>query len=411
MLELLFCSMLTILPDFLYRRFGQGKRIGREITLYSVWFELRWGITMCVFLTVGLITVVFYNHPSTKDAISLFRTIPITTEGIGRVAEVYVGLNDRVEAGQPLFRLDDTEQRAASETARRRVAEIDAQMRVAESDLARATAQIAEAQSAYRQALDQLEVRTEIRSRNPDAVALREIEQLQNVVDGRLAGVAAAEASRASIETELTTLLPAQKASAEAALAQADADLAKTVVYAGVNGTVQQFTLRPGDILNPMIRVAGVLVPEEAGRIGIQAGFGQVEAQVMKPGMTAEVACASTPFRVIPMVVTEVQGYIAAGQIRPTDVLVDTSTVAGRGTLTVYMEPMFAGGIDDVVPGSTCVANAYTSNYERLHTEDLSTLHRVALHVVDTVGLVHALILRMQALIMPIQSLVFSGGH
>jgi len=34
MLELLLCSSLTILPDFLYRRFVQGKRLGKEITLY-----------------------------------------------------------------------------------------------------------------------------------------------------------------------------------------------------------------------------------------------------------------------------------------------------------------------------------------------------------------------------------------
>ena len=44
MLELFLCSLLTILPDYLYRRYGQGKRFGQEITLFSVWFELRWGI-------------------------------------------------------------------------------------------------------------------------------------------------------------------------------------------------------------------------------------------------------------------------------------------------------------------------------------------------------------------------------
>ena len=48
MLELLLCSLLTILPDYLFRRYVQGKRIGKEITIYSVWFELRWGITGCV---------------------------------------------------------------------------------------------------------------------------------------------------------------------------------------------------------------------------------------------------------------------------------------------------------------------------------------------------------------------------
>ncbi|MGA9037736.1 MAG: HlyD family secretion protein, partial [Pseudolabrys sp.] len=52
MLELLLCSLLTILPDYLFRRYRQGKRLGKEITLFSVWFELRWGIVSCLMLTV-----------------------------------------------------------------------------------------------------------------------------------------------------------------------------------------------------------------------------------------------------------------------------------------------------------------------------------------------------------------------
>ena len=44
MLELMLCSMLTVFPDYLYRRYVQGKRLGKEINLYTVWFELRWGI-------------------------------------------------------------------------------------------------------------------------------------------------------------------------------------------------------------------------------------------------------------------------------------------------------------------------------------------------------------------------------
>ena len=51
MLELISCSILTILPDYLFRRFVQGKRFGHEITLFSVWYELRWGITLCLMLT------------------------------------------------------------------------------------------------------------------------------------------------------------------------------------------------------------------------------------------------------------------------------------------------------------------------------------------------------------------------
>ena len=82
--------MLTILPDFLYRRYAQGKRIGHEITLFSVWYELRVGITTCLMLTITLITIVFYYHPSTTNVSSFFRTVTILSEGGGRVKEVFV---------------------------------------------------------------------------------------------------------------------------------------------------------------------------------------------------------------------------------------------------------------------------------------------------------------------------------
>ena len=68
MLELMLCSMLTLLPDYLIRRYVQGKRFGHEITIYSVWYELRWGITGCLMLTVSLITMIFYFHPATPSA-------------------------------------------------------------------------------------------------------------------------------------------------------------------------------------------------------------------------------------------------------------------------------------------------------------------------------------------------------
>jgi multidrug resistance efflux pump len=86
MLELLLCSLLTVVPDYLYRRYAQGKRFGKELTLYSVWYELRYGITTCVILTVCLILVIFYNHPSTASATLFFRTVPILPETNGRVA-------------------------------------------------------------------------------------------------------------------------------------------------------------------------------------------------------------------------------------------------------------------------------------------------------------------------------------
>ena len=70
MIELLLCSLVTILPDYLYRRYVQGKRLGHEITLYSVWFELRYGITACIGLTIMLVTLILYFHPATSNAVT-----------------------------------------------------------------------------------------------------------------------------------------------------------------------------------------------------------------------------------------------------------------------------------------------------------------------------------------------------
>jgi multidrug resistance efflux pump len=229
-------------------------------------------------------------------------------------------------------------------------------------------------------------------------------------VEGRQGAVAAAIAAKDAAEAQLNTLLPAQKASAEAALAQAEVNLAKTVIRAGVNGRVEQFTLRVGDIVNPLMRPAGVLIPEGAGRGVMQAGFGQIEAQVMKVGMVAEATCVSKPWTVIPMVVTGVQDFIAAGQFRGGEQLIDPQQVTRPGTILVILEPLYEGGLDGVTPGSSCIANAYTSNHDLIASGNVSTMKGLVLHTVDAVGLVHAAILRIQALLLPIQTLVF-GGH
>ncbi|WP_114947967.1 HlyD family secretion protein [Microvirga calopogonii] len=411
MLELILCSMLTILPDYLYRRYGQGKRIGKEITLYSMWFELRWGIVTCLMLTIGLITVVFYNHPATTNATAYFRTIPILPETNGRVAEIYVdGVSGAVKQGAPIFRLDSSKQEAAAETARRRIAETEAAMVVAQADIQVADGKIQEARSAYQQAVDELETKQEIYRRNPGAVATRDIEKLQVAVEGRQGSIDAANAAKQQAEAQLSTLLPAQKASAEAELAQAEVDLSKTVVRAGVDGRVEQFTLRVGDVVNPLIRSAGILIPEGAGRGRLQAGFGQVESQSLKVGMVAEATCASEPWTIIPMVITGVQDYIAAGQLRSGEQLLDAQQVTRPGTVLAFLEPLYEGGFNGVTPGSSCIVNAYSNHHEEIIAPETGTMRGIALHAVDAVGLVHAMLLRIQALLYPIQTLVL-GGH
>jgi hypothetical protein len=111
------------------------------------------------------------------------------------------------------------------------------------------------------------------------------------------------------------------------------------------------------------------------------------------------------------MVVTRVQDYISAGQVRASEQLIDAQQVVRPGTLTVFLEPLFEGGLQGLTPGSSCIANAYSSNHELLaQNKNLGFLRRIYLHAVDTLSIVHAMILRVQALVFPIKTLVL-GGH
>jgi multidrug resistance efflux pump len=412
MLEFLLCSLFTILPDYLLRRYAQGKHWGQEITFFSMWYELRWGITACVLLSVALITLIFYYHPSTTNASPFFRTITMLPEGGGRINEVFVKNKQLVQVGDPLFSLQNTTQLAAVDIARGRLHEAEAAFSVAQSELAASEGVIESAEGSLEQTRNELRMKKELLSNSPDSVSEREIERLVNAVSSRHGSLASAMANNEAVQAELTIVLPSQKKSAVEALEQAEVELQKTTVYAGVTGRVQQFFLRPGDYVNPILRPAGILIPTEtveSGKHLVQAGFSQLAATVIKPGTIAEITCLSKPFTVIPMVVTAVQDVIAAGQVRPTDVLIDVQDRAKPGSLTVSMAPLYPNGLDGVLPGTKCIANAYTNNHDLIASGELGTLESLYLHMVDAVGIVHAVILRIQTMVLPIKMLVFAG--
>ena len=207
----------------------------------------------------------------------------------------------------------------------------------------------------------------------------------------------------------IDSLLPAQRASAVAAMAQAETEISKATVIAGTDGTVKQFKLKPGDIVNPILRPAGILVPGGSGVGRFQAGFGQIAAQVVKPGMLMEITCASKPLVIIPMVITEIQGAIAGGQLRPTDQLIDIRDRAPPGTVMAVMEPLFDGHADAVPPGSTCLGVAYTSRAREIAAGEITGLGAFVAAIVDGMGIANAFVLRIQALLLPIKVLVFPG--
>ncbi len=409
MLELLLCSLFTILPDYLRQRYRYNKRWGQEITFSNMWYELRWGITGCLILAVSLITLIFYYHPSTSHVTSIFRTVSILPEAGGRVGEVYVENGDVVHEGDPLFSVQDFTQVAAVHTARSALEEVRAGFQVTQSNLVEANGAVTAARSALQQAQDDLRRKIEFSAIDRQAISQREVDSSRNQVGSLQGSLESAIANVEAVEAHLNTVLPAREDTATEVLNQSVVELDKTIVYAGVDGRITQFVLQPGDIVNPMFRPAGLLIPTVWAGAAVQAGFSQLASRVVKTGTLAEITCLSKPFTVVPMVVTSVQPVIAAGQARPTDQLVELLERDRPGTLLARMEPLYPGGMDGIVPGTKCIANAYTNNHELIASGELGAMAFLYYHMVDAVGIVHAILLRLQALMIPVQQLVFSA--
>ncbi len=409
MIELIFAALVTILPDYLYRRHKQGKRLGHEITLFNVWYELRWGITGCAILAVALITVIFLFHPTTGNVSAAFRTVTILSDRGGRVDEVYVSNNDAVQAGDAIFRLDTSRQEAAAETARRRISEIEAAMKVGAAEIAGAEGQVIASEAALTQASDDLTRRQEIAERNSAVVSEQELEQLQTAVELAEAQREVALATLEAVQARQSLVLPAQKETAQAMLLEANNEIAKSTVFASVDGTVKQFLLKPGDIVNPILRPAGILVPNTTGEGRFVAAFGQISANILRPGMLVEITCASKPLLVIPMVVDELQGAIAAGQFRPGDALLDLQDRVRPGTVTAFLAPLYQEQVADIPLGSACVGVAYSNRSEQIANGEISGFSAFITRIVDGMGIANALVIRGQAILLPVKVLVFSG--
>ncbi len=408
MLELIFSALITIVPDYLYRRYREGKRWGHEITLFNVWYELRWGLTACAILAVSLITIIFFYHPSTNNVSAAFRTVTVLSDRGGRVSEVYVGNNARVNAGDPIFRLDTTRQEAAAETARRRLDEIEASLQFVETEIAGAEAGLQSAEAELRRAVDDLERREQIAERNNSVVSDQELERLQTAVSRAESQRDGAASTLDGAILRQTTLLPAQRESARAVLREAENEISKSTVFAEVDGTMTQFLLKPGDIVNPILRPAGILVPDVSGEGRFIASFRQISASVLKQGMLVEITCPSKPLVVIPMFVDEVQGAIAAGQFRPGDALLDQLDRARPGTLTVFLSPVFPKHLEGIPLGSTCVGVAYTSRANEIDEGEITGFSAFIARIVDGMGIANAIVLRAQAILLPVKALVFS---
>ena len=198
MIEVLLCSVVTILPDFLVSPFRAGKAARtRDHALFGL---VRAALRHNRLPGADdlLLTLILYFHPSTSSAVSFFRTVPILPEGSGRVEEVYVEPPAQGESRRPIFKLDSSEQEAALADSAAASAGDRRGVRTGEDGTGRRRRP--DPGGAKRLPAGGRRTRDQDRAAEgatPATVAQREIEKLQNVVNGRQASVAAAHCQQA----------------------------------------------------------------------------------------------------------------------------------------------------------------------------------------------------------------------
>jgi HlyD family secretion protein len=225
-----------------------------------LWWVLPVLLTAAVLvyvLTAGktVATVQAKRQPLTETVVSSGRIITperieLGAEMVGNLVEVTVEEGDRVQAGQVLARIDDGEQRAAAEQARRALEEAEARLvqlaevgrPVADQALNQAEANLAQATSEFGRVRKLVEAGFYNQSR---------LDEARRALDAARAMREAAQAQAQGSHPEgvETRLAQARRAQARATLDLAAAKQANTVIRSPVAGVVVRKRVETGDIV------------------------------------------------------------------------------------------------------------------------------------------------------------------
>lgn len=223
-------------------------------------------------LLVGLVLTAACGDAN-SDALEGSGTIEATEADLGfqipgRIASVGPREGSRVEAGDTLARLDDTELRAAlaaadahAAAARAGLAELDRGARPQERISARAA--LSAAREAEAQARREAERAQRLQAGG--ALSSQALEQAQTRLEAAVAAASQAEQALALIEegarAETLAAQRAVVAQADAAVERARATLGHTVLIAPIGGLVTVRHREPGEIVSPAQPVATVMDP------------------------------------------------------------------------------------------------------------------------------------------------------
>ncbi|MEW7864274.1 HlyD family secretion protein [Aeromonas diversa] len=282
-----------------------------------------------------LIMLMNYNHPYSEMARNYYVSTPIVPLVKGRVTEVAVKPDQRVQKGDVLFRIDD-------EPFRQKVSSLEARV------------------SANQEHVKSIEAR--LRSAKLDRDRASELMRRgigkQRDLDVSQANV---DDLAAQLDQQQATLVDVQSQ-----LREANYQLEQTVVYAPSNGHVVQLALRPGMIAAPfMFRPVMTFIREEEN--AYVGWFWQNSMQRLAVGDEAEVVIDGIPGMIFKGEVEAVIPAIAAGNVQANAALLDQSSAVRPGRLPVRIkitDPRWQEY--QVIAGASGQAAIYTQHFHHV---------------------------------------------
>ncbi|MDH0301784.1 MULTISPECIES: HlyD family secretion protein [unclassified Pseudomonas] len=298
-------------------RSGRGRRVGIGLCVAAV-----------LLVTVGWVVFRSFDAISTDNAYVRGDVTSLAAKVSGYVTVVEVEDNQRVLAGDVLFRIDDRDYRAHLaqaeanlESAQARLNDVDAQTQLQK-------AQIRQAQAQRHAAMAERTLADKTHERNRKLIVHSAVSQalVDQTAAARTGAKAAVTAAGATVDAQLQRIvvLAAQREAALATIAQARAarelaliDVEHTVVRAPVSGVVGNRQVRVGRFVTPGGALLDV-VPVE--NVWIVANFKETQLEHMRPGQRARITLDGYPSDVLEGVVDSfAPGSGAAFSLLPAD--------------------------------------------------------------------------------------------
>jgi membrane fusion protein, multidrug efflux system len=255
-----------------------------------------------VLLAAGWWYLTSGRYVSTDDAYVQAARVAISTDISGRVVEIDVKDNQKVNAGQVLFRLDQRPFRIAVEEARAQLAAVRLQIEAMKATYRQklADAKATEATVAYQQ----LQFERQKRLLGSGTASQQQYEQASQAYD---TGRQQLAAKQHDIANTLASLggdpdIPVDQhpmvQRAQAALDRAELDLSYTVIRAPENGIVTKVEqLQAGNYVTASTPLFSLMSTE---RVWVEANFKETELTHMRPGQQATVEIDTYPDAVFP---------------------------------------------------------------------------------------------------------------